>query len=158
MSIDLSSRSGSESLAAAPPRFWTKLDQILRMSWVGYVARVLLTFMFWSSGVAKLLDMDAGVAEMRHFGLEPAILFYWATVVVVLGGSLLVILDRWTWLGAGALAVFTLLTIPIAHGFWSMEEPFRTIEFHVAMEHVTVVGGLLVAIYASAIRKKGAQS
>lgn len=155
MSIDLSSSSGSESLAAAPPRLSTKLDQILRMSWVGYVARVALTFMFWSSGLAKLLDMETGLAEMRHYGLEPAILFYWATVVVVLGGSLLVILDRWTWLGAGALAVFTLLTIPIAHDFWTMEEPFRTIEFHVVMEHITVVGGLLVAIYASAIRKGG---
>lgn len=158
MSIDLSSRSGSESLAAAPPRLLGNGATIWGRTWVGYVARVLLTFMFWSSGIAKLLDMETGLAEMRHFGLEPAILFYWATVIVVLGGSLLVILDRWTWLGAGALAVFTLLTIPIAHGFWSMEEPLRTMEFHVAMEHITVVGGLLVAIYASAIRRKGAQS
>ncbi|WP_199084401.1 DoxX family protein [Bosea sp. ASV33] len=121
--------------------------------WFGYLARTVLTFMFWSSGLAKLFDFDAGLAEMRHFGLVPEVLFYFATVITLLLGSILVILDRWTWMAAGALAAFTVLTIPIAHDFWTMEEPMSTMEFHVAMEHITVTGGLFVAIYASAIRK-----
>jgi len=127
---------------------------ILRSAWFGYLARTVLTFMFWWSALAKLGDAEAALAEMRHFGLEPDLLYYFLTVITLVIGSLLVICDRWTWLGAGALAVFTLLTIPIAHDFWAMEEPRKTAEFHVAMEHITVVGGLLVAIYASAIRKK----
>ena len=52
-----------------------------------------------------------------------------------------------SWLGAGALAVFTLLTIPLVHHFWSMPEPKATQAFHTATEHITVVGALmLVAI------------
>lgn len=128
------------------------INAILGAGWFGYLARTVLTFMFWSSGLAKLADFNAGVGEMAHFGLEPAWLFNIATVLVQLGGSLLVILNRWTWLGAGALAVFTALTVPIAHGFWTMEDPFRTIEFHIVMEHITVIGALMVVACAS-VRK-----
>ncbi|WP_191058086.1 DoxX family protein [Geminicoccus harenae] len=129
------------------------IGAILHNSWFGYLARTVLTFMFWMSGLVKLLDFQGGVAEMAHFGLEPAVLFNLATIVVQLGGSALVILNRWTWLGAGALAVFTVLTIPIAHHFWTMEEPFRTLEFFFVMEHITVVGALMVVAWASVLHR-----
>lgn len=116
-------------------------------TWFGYLARVLLTYMFWASGIAKLVDFTAAQGEMSHFGLEPAAAYAIATIIVQIGGSILIILDRWTWLGAGALGVFTALTIPIAHSFWTMEEPFKTIEFYVVMEHITVIGGLMVVAW-----------
>lgn len=116
-------------------------------TWFGYLARTVLTFMFWASGLSKLIDFNAGVAEMAHFGLEPAVAFNIATIVTQLGGSILIILNRWTWLGAGALAVFTALTIPLVHHFWTMEEPFKTIEFYVVMEHITVIGALMVVAW-----------
>lgn len=128
------------------------IDKLLSATWFGYLARIILTFMFWASGLAKLIGFQEGIAEMQHFGLEPAWLFNLATVIVQLGGSLLIILNRWTWLGAGALAVFTLLTIPIAHNFWDMPEPMATIEFYVVMEHISFIGALMVVAYAS-IRK-----
>jgi transmembrane protein len=118
-------------------------------TWFGYLARILLTFMYWGSGLSKLIDFNGGVAEMAHFGLEPAAAFNIAVIITQLGGSALIILNRWTWLGAGALAVFTALTIPIAHTFWAMEEPFKTIEFYVVMEHITVIGGLMVVAWKS---------
>jgi transmembrane protein len=116
-------------------------------AWFGYVARILLTYMFWASGIAKLVDFQAGVGEMAHFGLNPPVAFAIATIIVQLGGSALIILNRWTWLGAGALGIFTLLTIPIAHNFWTMEEPFKTIEFYVVMEHISIVGALMVVAW-----------
>ncbi|MDI6025869.1 DoxX family protein [Corticibacterium sp. UT-5YL-CI-8] len=128
------------------------IDSLLRATWFGYLARIVLTYMFWASGLAKLIGFDAGVAEMAHFGLEPAVFFNVATLVVQLVGSTLIILNKWTWLGAGALAVFTALTIPIAHNFWAMEEPMKTVEFYVVMEHITVIGALMVVAYAS-VRK-----
>lgn len=129
------------------------IESLLRATWFGYLARIVLTYMFWASGLAKLIDFDAGVAEMAHFGLEPAVFFNVATLAVQLVGSVLVILNKWAWLGAGALAVFTALTIPIAHNFWAMEEPMKTLEFYVVMEHITVIGALMVVAYAS-VRKK----
>ncbi len=125
------------------------LKALTDTNWFGYVARTVLTYMFWASGLAKLIGFDAGMAEMSHFGLEPAALFNVAVIITQLGGSALIILNRWTWLGAGALAVFTLLTIPIAHTFWAMEEPLKTMEFYTVMEHITVVGALMVVAWKS---------
>lgn len=116
----------------------------------GFLARTILTSMFWLSGIAKLADFNAGVAEMAHFGLEPATGFNIAVAITQLVGSALIIANRWTWLGAGMLAVFTALTIPIAHNFWTMQEPIRTIEFYVVMEHITVIGALMVVAWQSA--------
>lgn len=116
----------------------------------GLLARLVLTSMFWLSGIAKLADFSGGVAEMALFGLEPPALFNIATAVVQLVGSALIIANRWTWLGAGMLAVFTALTIPIAHNFWTMEEPMRTVEFYVVMEHITVIGALMVVAWKTA--------
>lgn len=110
-------------------------------------ARILLTYMFWASGIAKLVGFRAAVGEMAHFGLNPPVAFAIATIIVQLAGSALIILNRWTWLGAGALGIFTLLTIPIAHNFWTMEEPFKTIEFHVVMEHISIAGALMVVAW-----------
>lgn len=123
------------------------VTSLTSMAWFGYVARILLTYMFWASGIAKLVDFQAGVGEMAHFGLNPPAVFAIATIIVQLVGSALIILNRWTWLGAGALGVFTLLTIPIAHNFWAMEEPFKTIEFYVVMEHISIVGALMVVAW-----------
>jgi transmembrane protein len=118
-------------------------------TWFGYLARVVLTFGFWGSGLSKLIDFQGGVAEMAQAGLEPAAAFNIATIITQLVGSALIIFNRWTWLGAGALGVFTALTIPLVHHFWTMEEPFRTMEFYVVMEHITVIGGLMVVAWKS---------
>lgn len=129
----------------------TSLGALLRAPAFALLARVLLTLPFWGSGLAKLFDFPGGVAEMAHFGLEPAALFNVATVIVQLGGSALIIAGRLSWLGAGALGVFTALTIPLVHHFWSIpEEPFRTIAFHTAAEHVGMIGGLMLAAILSA--------
>ena len=112
-------------------------------------ARFLLTFPFWGSGLSKLIDFPGGMAEMAQFGLQPAWLFNAATVAVQLWGSALIILNRRTWLGAGALGIFTLLTIPIVHAFWRLEGERALAAFHTAGEHVGIVGALvLVSILA----------
>ncbi|UYY58420.1 DoxX family protein [Sphingomonas sp. S2-65] len=122
----------------------TVVERLLKLPMVEMIARIVLTFPFWESGLAKIINFTAGVAEMAHFGLEPAPAFNIATVIVQLGGSMLIILGRYAWLGAGALGVFTGLTIVLVHRFWAIaEDPFRTIAFHTATEHVGMIGGLL---------------
>ncbi len=117
---------------------------LLDRSWFALLARVVLTFMFWGSGLAKLIDFQGGVAEMAMFNLPYPAAMNVLTIVTQIGGSLLIIFNRWTWLGAGALAVFTALTIPLVHHFWSLPEPRATIAFHTATEHVTVIGALMI--------------
>jgi transmembrane protein len=120
------------------------IDAILSSRITEFAARVLLTFPFWGSGLAKLLDFSGGMAEMSHFGLEPAWLYNTLTIIVQLGGSALIIAKRWTWLGAGALGVFTFLTIPIVHAFWRLEGERAVVAFHTAGEHVGMIGALIL--------------
>jgi transmembrane protein len=127
----------------------TSIANLLDHRWFTVLARVVLTFAFWGSGLSKLIDFQGGVAEMASLGFEPAPLFNIAVLIVQLGGSLLVILNRWTWLGAGALAVFTALTIPLVHDFWSMQGEEAMVHFFFATEHVTVIGGLMLAAILS---------
>ncbi|MEV5407190.1 DoxX family protein [Streptomyces albidoflavus] len=126
---------------------WVKA--ILSNRGVEVFARVLFMFVFLAGGLAKVIDFPGGVAEMRQFGLEPAVLINVLTIVVLLGGALLVILNRMVWLGAGALGVFIFLTILLVHQFWRLEGEKAIVAIHTASEHLTVIGALiLVAIYS----------
>jgi transmembrane protein len=110
-------------------------------------ARIVLCLPFWWSGLTKLLDFSGGTAEMAAFGLEPAWLFNALTIFVQLGGSLLVILNRWTWLGASALGVFTALATLLAHQFWTLDGVERVRELNTFLEHLAIIAGfVLVAI------------
>jgi transmembrane protein len=111
-----------------------------------YLGAIAATFMFWSSGFVKAVHFGDTLGEMAHFGLNPPWLFAAGTIAIQLAGSALVVLGgRYAWLGAGALALFTLASIPIAHDFWNMPPQAAFGERLIAEEHVSVVGGLLVA-------------
>lgn len=109
--------------------------------------RAVLTLLFWSAGIFGLFNFAAVTSEVHALGLAYEAVIAGATIALQLGGSLLVITNfrKLGWVGAVALACFTLLTIPLGHAFWSFPEPRRTAELHIALEHVTVIGGLLLA-------------
>ena len=61
--------------------------------------------------------------------------------------ALMALSRRGLLLGAGALAIFTALTIPLVHHFWTMQGPEAMVHFFFVAEHVSLIGGLmLVAI------------
>jgi transmembrane protein len=133
------------------------IARILDWPWFPLIARIVLTFPFWGSGISKTVDFPGAVAEMAQYGLKPPTLIAILVIFTQLGGSLLVIANRRTWSGAGALAIFTLLTIPIAHDFWNLKGDEGKFEFYVAVEHVALVGGLmLAAILSRYAPRKGA--
>ena len=118
---------------------------ILESRAFGLLMRVVLTFPYWASGLAKLVDFAGARAEMGMFGLHPTAPFAVAVILTQLIGSALVIHGRHAWLGAGALGVFTLLTIPLVHAFWTLSGPEGIKAFHTAVEHVGMCGGLALA-------------
>jgi transmembrane protein len=112
--------------------------------------RVLITAMFWISGLEKALDFTGGIGEMQHFGLNPPALYAIATIVVQLAGSALVIFSRsWAWLGAIMLSFFTILTIPVAHAFWRMDGMARIMEQRLVEEHFAVIAALIMVLIIS---------
>ncbi|WP_454916276.1 DoxX family protein [Xanthobacter sediminis] len=105
--------------------------------------RVVLTFVFWSAGLGMAANYGETLQIMAHFGLTPAAAWAPAVIATLLAGSALVIFRRLSWLGYGILAVFTALCIPIAHDFWNMAGEERLAHFHVVMEHISLIGGLM---------------
>ena len=121
---------------------------------VAVIARVLLTSPFWITGLLKMADFNTAVGEAAHFDLRPAPLVAVAVIVLQFGGSLAVILGRWTWLGAGALGVFTGLASLVAHAFWMVDDPAaRFHETNAFIANVGLIGGLLLAAVLSERRR-----
>ncbi|MDR0217678.1 MAG: DoxX family protein [Enterobacteriaceae bacterium] len=130
------------------------IEKLLESTWLWVIARILLLFIFISSGLAKIIDFEGGLAEMRAAGLHPDWFFNIASAMVLLFGSLLILFDRFIWLGAGALSVFLLLTIFIVHTFWNFSGEYAKTSLYFALEHTTVIGGLIATAIASHLRKK----
>ncbi len=130
---------------------FTALDAILGSNAALVAARVIVSSFFWMAGIFGVFNFSVIVQEMRDASLPSPHAFAVATILTQLGGSFLLITNvaNLTWLGAGILGVFTLLCIPVGHAFWRLSEPRRTSEFHIALEHIALTGGLMLAAIAS---------
>ena len=109
------------------------------------LSRIILTLPFWGAAIEHGIGFQAWVGTMAHFNLNPPVLFaIFALLTLVAGTYLAVFTNKWAWLGAGALGIFTFLTIPIAHAFWNMKDPQAHTEFYTVLEHIAIIGGLMV--------------
>ncbi|ELN2735806.1 DoxX family protein [Pluralibacter gergoviae] len=126
----------------------------MELNGIWIIARTLLATVFLSSGAAKMIDFQGGMSEMRAAGLHPDWLFNIVTALLLLISSLFIILDKALWVGMVALSIFLLLTIVVVHRFWNMPQPDSTQAMFWAVEHVSLVGGLLSAAIASRSRRK----
>jgi transmembrane protein len=137
--------------AATSPR---PIADLLDAPGVALIARILLTSPFWISGVLKLFDFPSAVGEAGHFGLRPAALLAAIVILLQIAGSLAVILNRWTWLGAGALGVFTALANLIGHAFWTLPDPMaRFHDMNAFTANLGLIGGLMLAAVLSEKRR-----
>jgi uncharacterized membrane protein YphA (DoxX/SURF4 family) len=117
---------------------------VLSWSLLAAAARIALVSAFLIGGVQKAVDFPGAVAEQAHFGLQPAWLWATAAIIVELGGSVLVILGRWVWLGAGGLGVLTAVAMVTANDFWAMTGHDRFMATNAFFEHLGLIGGLVL--------------
>lgn len=125
------------------PRF---VDAILDWKPTWFIARLLLVGAYLLSGIVKLTDWPAAVAEQAHFGMNPPALWAALTIAIELIGPILILTGRMAWLGAGMLGVFTLLAAFTANAFWTMpmgQERFMAT--NAFFEHLGLIGGFILA-------------
>lgn len=113
------------------------------------LARVTLTYPFWWSGVAKLMDYQAAVAEVAGLGVPQPHFTAALTIAVQLLGSAAIFLGRFVWVGAGALGVFTLAATLLAHAFWRAPASEAAHQLATFLEHLGLIGGLMLAAVLS---------
>lgn len=120
---------------------------LLTSAWVERLALLGLCAAYLQGGITKALDFNAAVAEMQHFGLSPAGPFALASLCMELGASILILTGVYRWLGALALAGFTLMATFIATRFWEMAPPERFMATNTFFEHLGLVGGFLLVAW-----------
>jgi uncharacterized membrane protein YphA (DoxX/SURF4 family) len=110
------------------------------------LARILLAAVFLYSGVDKLRCWQDGVAEVTELGLPWPAGFAAATIATQLLGGLSVALGLGAVIGAALLAGFTVAATLLGHRFWLLHGQQAKHELTTALEHVAIVGGLVLVI------------
>jgi uncharacterized membrane protein YphA (DoxX/SURF4 family) len=112
-----------------------------------WIALLLLCAAYLQGGLVKLFDFSGAVAEVGRLGLAPAVPIAVAVIVLELGASAMILLGLWRWLGALALAVFTLVATFLALRFWSAPPEARVMMENAFFEHLGLVGGFLLVAW-----------
>ena len=112
-----------------------------------WLALLLLCAAYLQGGLQKAWDFPGAIAEMNHFGLAPAAPMALAVIVLELGASALILSGRLRWLGALALAAFTLAATFVALRFWTLSGPERFMATNAFFEHLGLAGGFLLVAW-----------
>jgi uncharacterized membrane protein YphA (DoxX/SURF4 family) len=122
----------------SPPRF-------LSASPIRTVALLALCAAYIQGPVTKIFDFEGALAEMAHFGLHPASFFAVSVIIFELVASAMVVSGLLRWVGAIALAGFTLLATFIAIRFWEMPPGMeRMMATNSFFEHIGLAGAFVV--------------
>ena len=110
------------------------------------VGRILLAAIFIVAGINKILNFDGTAAYMESVGLPMVEVLLVATIVIELGGGLMIALGwnaRWA-----ALAIF-LFIIPVTlifHDFWTVQGEEMQNQLNHFMKNLAIMGGMLYVI------------
>lgn len=115
--------------------------------WLHWIALLLLCAAYLQGGLVKLFDFSGAVAEMQHFGLSPAVPLAAATIALELAAPAMILLGVFRWLGALALAVFTLAATFMANRFWSAPPEAQFMLMNAFFEHLGLVGGFVLVAW-----------
>jgi putative oxidoreductase len=119
------------------------------VSYGALLARACLAAVFLYSGQDKLQRWQAGVKEVEDLGLPWPRFFAAATIATQLLGGLAVLTGIGVAWGAAILALFTLAATALGHPFWRLQGDRARQEFTTSLEHLAIVGGLLLLIVVS---------
>lgn len=121
-----------------------------------WVALLLLCSAYIQGPLTKIADFPGAMAEMEHFGLTPAPLFAVGVIVLELAMSALILIGRWRWLAALALAAFTLAATFVAIRFWELPAgQGRAMAMNAFFEHLGLIGGFILIALDDRSRHKG---
>lgn len=114
-------------------------------SFFAFFARIFLAVLFLVSGWNKLMSFDGTVQYVASASNLPAPqLFTALTIVVELGGGILLVLGLFSRLASFIMAGFALLTILLVHHFWTMADAEMAANQLAAMKNLAIAGGLLM--------------
>ncbi|WP_418137781.1 DoxX family protein [Agrobacterium sp. El2ro-1b] len=109
------------------------------------VALLALCSAYIQGPLTKIFDFPSAIAEMNHFGLQPAAAFAVFVIIFELTASAMVVSGVLRWAGVLALSGFTLLATFIALRFWEMAPGMdRMMATNAFFEHLGLAGAFVI--------------
>jgi putative oxidoreductase len=110
------------------------------------VGRLCLAAIFLWSGLGKIGGFGGFAGMLANQGLPAPTIAALVAVALETGGAALVILGLLTRLAAAGLILFTIAATLIAHDFWTLEGPERSMQQIQFMKNLGLIGGFLLLI------------
>jgi uncharacterized membrane protein YphA (DoxX/SURF4 family) len=120
------------------------VQAILEWQWTWPIARFALVVFYLGSGLSKIANFPGAVVEMVEAGMPAPAAMALLSIFVELTGSVLVLIDRWVWLGAGMLGVFTAIGAITAHAFWKVSGRARVEAITVFLMHLGLIAAFVL--------------
>lgn len=120
------------------------------------VGRALIGVLFAVSGINKILGFSYVAGWMASSGLPMANVLLAVTILLEVGGGLLLITGFQAGLAAAALALFLVPVTAIFHAFWNADAAGFQGQLTHFLKNVAVFGGLLM-VYAAERERSAAQ-
>lgn len=116
------------------------------------IGRALIGVLFAVSGINKILGFSYVAGWMASSGLPMANLLLAVTILLEVGGGLLLISGIQAGLAAAALALFLVPVTAIFHAFWSADAASFQGQLTHFLKNVAVFGGLLMVYSTERLR------
>ena len=107
------------------------------------VARLLLSAIFLTAGIRKLLAIAGTAGYFAKLGMPIPEVMAWVAAVIEIGGALLLITGWHARRAAWLLILFTAIATAMAHRFWQFDAAQYGNQLNHFLKNVALIGGLL---------------
>ena len=114
---------------------------------LAFAGRGLLALIFLVAGLRKLLAFGMTVGYFGKLGIPMPEVVVAGSILIEVGGAVLLTIGYKTWIVAAVMAAFTLGAALIAHQFWAVSDPQAySAQLNNFLKNVAMVGGFLIVI------------
>jgi putative oxidoreductase len=115
---------------------------------VPLVGRLMMTYVFATSGIAKIFDWTGNVAYMgtRHLPMIPVLLA--AAMVIEVAGSLCLVTGYQARVAAFAMFWYTTAVTVLFHNYWAASDMMAAMQETHFRKNLAIMGGLLMLAYS----------
>jgi putative oxidoreductase len=112
------------------------------------IGRILIGALFLVAGIMKVMNVAGTTGYMTRLGFPAPELFTYLSIVIEVGGGILLVIGWQTRRVAWFLALYVLVALGAAHRFWEYDQAQRVNQINHFLKNLAIIGGLLfVAVF-----------
>ena len=119
-----------------------------RLAVVPFLGRLLLAYIYVTSGIAKVFDWGGNVEYMQRHHLPFIPLLLAVAMVIELAGSASLITGYQARTAAFVLSLYTLAVTVLLHNYWAQSGMAAAMQETEFRKNLAIAGGLLILAYA----------